>query len=336
MSAEREFEIIKQTLKKSFTFYVIEHYLHSVIGNYVLGDEFLYYKHKNKYWLSHYVPRIYDILKFRDQVLVISMFTAELFPSHHKICLNTTGYWITTKKHIIFHQSSLTTPKIDNIIVYNTNFSIEVTYKNKHVVDVIKDTSEDVICSFGSNVCLSLSFYHHIHGKITNVHLVETYKNIFSSGRCDKDIFFVQYINGNIYFYDKNGEYIVHYVKYPYILKFYHIRNYTYTLMFMKNQIMIIPYISMKNLLKGVFDECVIVEYCFGIEPFISQDELHLFYLVELNQQYYLCCTQMYKGHLTFLREVLKLEYTSIYYSDGVVKLTTAYGCIIEYDLSRD
>lgn len=332
----REFKIIQETFKKYFSFYVIDSYIHTIIENYVQGEQSLYYKHKNKYWKCDYAPQIDDLLKFRDEVLVISLFTAELFPSHKKIHLDTTGYWFTTNKHIIYYQYSMSYPKKDRVIVYNSDFGIQTTYENKNVVDIFKDTSEDIVFSVGSNVSLSLIFYHHLRGRLTNIHLVESYKNIFSAGRYDKEVYYVQYINRNIYFYDKNGEYIVHYVRYPYILKFYHIRNYTYTLMYLKNEIMVIPYVSLKNVLNGIFDECITVNYSCDVEPFLSEDELHLLYLIEVDEDYYLCCTQLYKGNLSFLRKIQNLAYTSIYYSNGKVKLTTRYGCIIEFDLNEE
>lgn len=305
-------------------------------NNYVLGTGKLYKRHNNKYrecdMYEHYVD---DIMSMDDQILLISIHKAELFPSRKEVVLDTTGYWYTTDKNIIFFQcSSLYSESKDAVIVYNREFQMIDHKNNLCIIDMVKDTKTDVIYTCSKYFTCSLMFCHHIHGDLCRVHTVQPHHKIFSTGRFDKDIYYIQYLDSSIYFYDTNGDYVTHFAHYPYIIKIEHIQNFVYSVLYLQNRIVFMNLTQKKNMLSEIHDYCIIIDYDYNVPPVITDNEEFVLYLKKYDEDVYLCCMQLYGKYETYLREISNLSYSCLNFYEDTVYLGTHFGAIIEYSIS--
>lgn len=320
-------------LGSSISYTVIEDYPQKFVLDYALGTGKIYKRCNKKYMecdlYMHYVD---DILDLGQDVLIISMYRAEILPSKISIDLDTTGYWYTTKEHVVFFQCmNLFSLSLDVVTVYDKEFHIVSSLQKTSIVDMVQDTKTDIIYTCSKPQTCSLIFRHHIKGDIFSIYTVQPHRKIFSTGRFDQYVYFVQYIDTSIYFYDTNGEYINHISSYPHIMKIEHIQNYVYSVLYLQKRVVVMNLQQRKNAIQEFHDYCIIVDYDYSITPCITDDECFLIFLQKQEEASYLCVMQLYEKFETYVRQIEDLSYSCLSFDQNTIRLGTNFGAIVEF-----
>lgn len=332
MNKDFEFRKIKAVLQSDFSYTTIEDTIYKIAKNYIIGHGTLYTRWDNKYHRCDlYLHHIYDMYSVDDNILLVCTFKVEIL-NKKSIYLDTTGYWYVTDDFIVFFRCSGV--RFDRVITYDKELNIIDTFQKTNIIDIVKDTKNDIIYTYLKEGTGSVSFRHFRKGDLFIVHPTQSYQRIFSTGRFDEDVYFIQYLDRSIYFYTKTGEYINHFAHYPHVLKIEHIKNYVYSIIYLNHVLLILNYKQKLSSIHEQTHDCVYIEYDYEVAPFITKDENYIMYLAKEDSGAFLYCTQLYGNHLSYKRKITEYaSYSCIYYEDGTITLTTYNGTIIQYSL---